>query len=337
MKEKIFSLASKVVSLFPISWETEREISNIANLVYLTLRNGRKHTFRHQAMLDISSDFFENYLCGGGLNDKVVRLKKNLDEKSQCVVDMIIKRHKYIYTHNLLDSREIYNQEELKKQKAAKSFYKKRKDCFPICDYPETFFYQNGLKILPDEIIKKISGKDVIDGGGFIGDSAIIFSKVYSFKKIYSFEPDSFNFIKLKRNIAKYEMKNVDPINKGLSSQEGRVNFNVQGVSSSIQPQGKDEIEITTIDKFVGSLESDADIGLIKLDVEGAESDVVAGSIKIIEKFRPVLLISIYHTGKDFFEIKPLLEGLSLGYKFIIRKINPNSPIGEVMLIAHIP
>lgn len=326
-----------MVSLFPISWETEREISNIANLVYLTLKNGRKFTFRHQAILDISSDFFENYLCGSDLDEKMVRLKRNIDKNSQCVVDMIIKRHKYIYTHNLLDNREIYNHEEFKKQKAIKSFWRERKDSFPICDYPETFFYHNGLKILPDDIIKKNSNKDVIDGGGFIGDSAIIFSHEYSFKKIYSFEPDRFNFVKLKRNIAKYEMRNVEPINKGISSQEGRSNFDVQGVSSSIQPQGKDEIEITTIDKFVGSLGSDADIGLIKLDVEGAEFDVVGGSIKTIEKFRPVLLISIYHTGKDFFEIKPLLEGLDLGYKFLIRKINPNSSIGEVMLIAYIP
>lgn len=335
MKEKIFSLASRVVALFPISWETEREISNIVNLIYLTLKNGRKFTFRHQAILDISSDFFENYIFRSSLNEKIARLKGNLDEKSRLIVDMIIKRHKYIYTHNLLDNREIYSRDELKKQKVIKSFLKKSRDHFPICDYPETFFFHNGLKILPDEIIKKNSGKDVIDGGGFIGDSAIIFSKEYSFKKIYSFEPDWFNFIKLQRNIAKYEMNNAEPINKGISSREGKVNFCVQGVSSSIQPRGKDEIEITTIDKFVDSLGSDADIGLIKLDVEGAEFDAVTGSIKTIEKFRPVLLISIYHTGKDFFEIKPLLEDLNLGYKFMIRKINPNSPIGEVMLIAH--
>jgi len=336
MKERIFSLASKIVSLFPISWETERKISNIANIVYLTFKNGHKYTFRHQAILDISSDFFENYLCRSDLNEKIVRLKRNLDERSQLVIDMIIKRHRYIYTHNLLDNKEIYNREELKKQNIVKSFWKKRRNYFPICDYPETYFYHNGLKILPNDIIKKISGKDAIDGGGFVGDSAIIFSREYSFRKIYSFEPDKFNFAKLERNISKYKMNNVEPVNKGISSREGRVNFNIQGVSSSIQSQGKDEIEVATIDEYTNSQKLSANIGLIKLDVEGAEFDAITGSIKTIEKFRPVLLISIYHTGKDFFEIKPLLESLNLGYKFKIRKINPNSPIGEVMLIAYV-
>jgi FkbM family methyltransferase len=336
MKEKIFSLASKVVALFPISWKTEREISNIANLVYLTLRNGRKFTFRHQAILDISLDFFENYLFKSDLNEKISRLKRNTDEKSQLIVDTILKRHKYIYTHNLLDNREIYNQEEFRKQKVIKSFWRKRKDHFPICDYPETFYYHSGLRFLPEKIMEKIRGKDVIDGGGFNGDSAIIFSKKYSFKKIYSFEPDKINFSDLKINIAKYEMDNVEPVNKGLSAHEGRVNFNILGVSSSIQPQGKEEIEITTIDKFVDSLGLDADIGLIKLDIEGAEYDTMMGSTKTIEKFRPVLLISIYHTGKDFFEIKSWLESLNLGYTFQIRKMNPNSSVGEVMLIAYV-
>lgn len=336
MKEKIFSLASKIVALFPISWETEREISNIANLVYLTLKNGRKYTFRHQAILDISSDFFENYLCRSDLNDKIARLKRNLDERSQLIVDLILERHKYVYTHNLLDNKNLYDSQELKKQKVVRSFWKKNRNKYPICDYPETFFYHNGLKLLPEKIMEKIRGKDVVDGGGFNGDSAIIFSKEYSFNEIYSFEPDKINFSDLKINIAKYEMDNVEPVNKGLSAQKGRVNFNILGVSSSIQPQGKEEIEITSIDEYLSTYRLNANIGLIKFDIEGAEYDAIMGSIKTIEKFLPVLLISIYHTGKDFFEIKPWLENLNLGYNFQIRKMNPNSSVGEVMLIAYV-
>jgi hypothetical protein len=36
------------------------------------------------------------------------------------------------------------------------------------------------------------------------------------------------------------------------------------------------------------------------------------GAEKTIKKDKPILLISVYHTGKDFFEIKPLLESWNL-------------------------
>jgi FkbM family methyltransferase len=337
MKEKIFLFASKVVSFFPISWEVERKISNIANLVCFVLKNGCKYTFRFQALLDISSDFFENHLSKSDVNEKIVRLKKNLDETSRIIVDTNVRRHKYVYTHNLLDNREIYNQEELKKQKVVKSFQRKNKRYFPICDYPETYYYHNGLILLPSEIIERISDKDVIDGGAFNGDSALILSKKYSFQKILSFEPDELNFKELKKNIAKYKMGNVEPINKGLSYREGKVNFTHQGVSSSIQSQGKEEIEVVVLDKYLDSQIDEPNIGLIKFDIEGAEFDALVGSIETIKKFRPVLLISIYHNGKDFFEILPWLENFDFGYKFKLRKLNPNSSVGEIMLIAYVP
>jgi FkbM family methyltransferase len=336
MKEKIFSLADKILSLFPLSWETRRKISNFANLFFLTLKEGSKHTIRCDILFKNSLSFVENYLFKKDSNEKILNLKRNLDPDSQNLIDKIIKRQEYIFTHSILDDRLIFDAGELKEQRLI-HFLRRNKNTYSsmrLC--PESFYYHNGLKILPKEVLATLKDKDVIDGGAYIGDSAVIFSEEYSFGKIYSFEPDRYSYVKLKENIAKYKMKNVIPVNKGIASEEGKVNFEIQGLSSAISLEGSEEIEVTTVDKFVESSGPDVAVGLIKFDIEGFEFDGMIGSLDTIKKFRPVLLISIYHTGKDFFDIKPYLENLNLGYKFMIRKINPYNPIIETMLIAYV-
>jgi len=79
-----------------------------------------------------------------------------------------------------------------------------------------------------------------------------------------------------------------------------------------------------SIDEFVE--ERALNVGLIKLDVEGAEYEVVLGVKETIMKQKPILVISLYHTFKDFFEIKPLIESWGLGYKFEIRHHRPSAP-----------
>jgi hypothetical protein len=43
---------------------------------------------------------------------------------------------------------------------------------------------------------------------------------------------------------------------------------------------------------------------------------------KIIKKYKPILLISIYHNWRDFYKIKPLIESWNLGYKFKIKHLS---------------
>jgi hypothetical protein len=75
---------------------------------------------------------------------------------------------------------------------------------------------------------------------------------------------------------------------------------------------------------------------VIKLDVEGLESEIIRGAIESIKKYKPVLLISIYHTPEDFFHIKPFIENLNLGYNFLVRKLAPQRSFGETMLIGFV-
>ncbi len=49
----------------------------------------------------------------------------------------------------------------------------------------------------------------------------------------------------------------------------------------------------------------------------------LSGAVETIKSQKPMLFISIYHSVEDFFEIKPWIENLDLGYKFEIIKEQP--------------
>ena len=95
----------------------------------------------------------------------------------------------------------------------------------------------------------------------------------------------------------------------------------------------KHNVDVISIDEFVEN--HGLDVGLIKLDVEGAEYDTILGAKKTILKQKPLLIIAIYHSIRDFFEIKPLIESWDVGYKFTIRNHLPSAPDTDFELLAY--
>ena len=92
---------------------------------------------------------------------------------------------------------------------------------------------------------------------------------------------------------------------------------------------------ITTIDNLVLRF-SLKNISLIKMDIEGFELLAVKGAKETIKKYKPALIICLYHKGQDFFESPEYLKNLVPEYKFRFVNLNPSSPIFERVLIAQI-
>jgi len=93
-------------------------------------------------------------------------------------------------------------------------------------------------------------------------------------------------------------------------------------------------VNIIRLDDFVEK--NSLQIGLVKIDVEGFELEVIKGGIKTIQKQTPTLIISLYHTGKDFFEIPKILKTLVPEYKFRFLNLNRASATAERVLIAYV-
>lgn len=92
--------------------------------------------------------------------------------------------------------------------------------------------------------------------------------------------------------------------------------------------------QITTLDKFVE--ENNLQVGLIKVDIEGFEQEFLKGAMNTIKTQKPVLLLSIYHNLSDYLNIKPIIEDLSLGYKFKIRRAYDLDLVRDTMLICEV-
>jgi len=321
----------------------KKEYSRFIKKQYNKLFGNFEPTIGHNVWSDLWKEYYyQNYSL---INDKIIALKANLDKESRETVDKIFERYVFLLplqkykTSYIYKVNDFFSQEELSEQKKI-TFIDETNYKLPQGIYYEDsiFRYGHGIKLLPKNTLEYLKDKDIIDGGAFVGDSAIVFNN-YTDKNIYSFEPDTGNFNKLQETINLNNLKNkIIPINLGLSDKNEEIKLYSTEFCQSVLVVTPEKllnptiIKTTSIDDFVEK--NNLNPGLIKLDVEGNELEVINGALNTIKKFKPVLLISIYHHPKDFFNIKPLIENLSLNYKFQIKKLNPFSPVYETMLIA---
>jgi len=91
-------------------------------------------------------------------------------------------------------------------------------------------------------------------------------------------------------------------------------------------------IPLTTIDSFVEK--HNLHVGLIKMDIEGYELEAIKGARKTIISQRPVLVISVYHMGKDFLEIPRLIKEWRNDYTLRFLNHNHAHPFSERVLMA---
>ena len=185
-------------------------------------------------------------------------------------------------------------------------------------------FYIFGLKQYNIKNIFEVKNDAVVfDIGAFKGDTAYFFSKKCSNKaRIYAFEPDENNYKVLLKIKDKYKLNNVIASNILFSNSETEINFLSMYLN---RPAVK--MKSTTIDKFVEENNIEK-IDYIKMDVEGAEKNILEGSIKTIKKFKPSLAIAIYHGGKlfmeDFYNIPIFIKNvINEDYEYYIRTFHP--------------
>ena len=193
--------------------------------------------------------------------------------------------------------------------------------------------------------INQVKNKNIIDAGGYIGDSAILFSD-YTDKNVYSFEPFLHHYNMMLKTIELNKKNNIIPVNIALGDENkelslyssGNLNMGLSIEANSKQSdinQIENKVKMVTLDSYVK--ENNIEVGLIKTDLEGFEQPFLKGAINTIKEQKPVLIISIYHNYSDFFEIKPMIENLNLGYKFkIIEPKNHAAALASTILLAEV-
>jgi FkbM family methyltransferase len=120
-------------------------------------------------------------------------------------------------------------------------------------EYP-VFFHKLGLLEVPSRVLAQVRGKDVIDGGAYVGDSALVLEELEP-RTIYAFEPLEENFALLNRTIRINGLRNVVPLKMGLGAAKGMMSITLLGSASFrsdiFEGSTGARVETTTIDDFV--------------------------------------------------------------------------------------
>ena len=210
----------------------------------------------------------------------------------------------------------------------------------PVNQFDSSVFYS---KYAIDELttLDSVRNKDIIDAGGYVGDTALLFSS-YTDKSIHVFEASPSNMDIIRETIRLNQLENIVPVSKALGEKSGTATFSLgerNSCNSLVERPGYNypnhiEVPVITLDDYVR--ENDLEVGLIKVDIEGGEQLLLKGAVETICTQHPILLISIYHSANDFFEIKPMIEKMCDKYTFRIIKPANSAIVIETILLAEV-
>jgi FkbM family methyltransferase len=149
---------------------------------------------------------------------------------------------------------------------------------------------------------------DVGANRGFI--SLLASRLVGSEGRVYSFEPLPDNIVQFRDLMARNQVNNVSLIQAAVSARRGKAHLFSSGDSSTASlVSGKRkvsrEVQVVTLDGFC--LEHPAPT-FIKIDVEGAESEVVAGTANLLASSQPLKILVELHDREQEESVTAMLH-----------------------------
>ena len=156
-------------------------------------------------------------------------------------------------------------------------------------------FIEDGGDRIIFENIKLNINSIIIDGGGFNGEftDEIIKKK---FQKVYIYEPDKIFFERLKK---KYEFKeNIEILNYALFNKKQNIILSENSNASSIMENSKVGSMIEAVD-ILDEFKKYKNIDLLKLNIEGAEYEVISRLLETQELIKIKYLLVQFHREHD--------------------------------------
>ena len=165
--------------------------------------------------------------------------------------------------------------------------------------------------------------ENIIEIGSNIGTHTIPLAKhVLNGGVVYAIEPQYQNYKLLLNNIKDNKLKNIKGFKVAISSKEGEAYMNTfdENISSnfgdskifSFKFKNAESVPVKTLDQlFYEDIKEKKSIKLIKCDAQGQELNIILGSQKIINFYKPYL----YLENDDINTSKALIEKIkNMGY-----------------------
>lgn len=166
---------------------------------------------------------------------------------------------------------------------------------------------------------------DIVHAGAYFGDFfPALSSAVSNEAKVWAFEPNAENFRCAEITIAINALKNIEFFNAGLGArtetlrlqtvdEKGKSLGGASKIIDSFQANiNSEKTEILTVD---GVVDSDRNVTVIQLDVEGYEKEALIGAEKTIRRCLPIIILEDWRKSNliesEWFE----KNIISLGYQ----------------------
>jgi FkbM family methyltransferase len=167
--------------------------------------------------------------------------------------------------------------------------------------------WQPSMQVALGNLIR--DGETFYDVGANVGFFTVIGARLAGpAGKVVCFEPVPDNFRQIRHNAMLNNFTNIEVVETALGSADAELPF-----WTSAEPTwGKLAATATAPDKLIGEIKvavkrldsilGDADLRspqVIKIDVEGAEVDVLSGALETLQAYRPRLLIELHGTNAE--------------------------------------
>ena len=183
----------------------------------------------------------------------------------------------------------------------------------PPMDSSDTYFPMDLLSLDPDEVF--------VDCGSFDGDSIRSFHGHWGgrFRHAFAFEPDPANREALASNVKTMGIGDrVTVMPYAVGNVNGQVSFACNSSASShvTAENAGSAIECRRLDDIEWPLTPT----YIKMDIESAEPEALAGASELLRHHQPVLAVCTYHRSEHLWQIPNLIRSIAPEYHVFLRR-----------------
>lgn len=178
-------------------------------------------------------------------------------------------------------------------------------------------------------MVKHVTARSIVyDVGANYGIHTLLMARLAAHGRIYAFEPVPRIFRSLEENVRLNDFPNVNCVSAALSSRTGTETFVLghhDGAGHLHQANAVSgetlTVETIALDDFVyGS--GNPPPNFMKIDVEGAESEVLLGGTRTLQQARPILLVDLHGHEQERSVGKLLSEN-----KYVLYRTEDGQPV----------
>jgi FkbM family methyltransferase len=173
------------------------------------------------------------------------------------------------------------------------------------------------------ELVRLTDDEVMVDCGAFDGDSIRMFQSRTNgrYRHIYACEPDAKNRRALGAwldGLPAVERGRLTVLPYAVGDKDGVVHFQTSGTAGSHMTADAttDAIDCRRLD----TLMADASPTFIKIDIEGAEPDALAGATGTLGRCRPIMAVCAYHVSEHLWTLPAILKAAVPDYRISLRR-----------------